>query len=117
MKIGEFEFSDINFKDSTDNTKAWIQTSMFMKNVNVSFDLDCDLEEYKETTSMVIWFESLDFTVSVTKNHETELVEPSVKFANFAGGQFKMKIINFPNNPYTQLIAKEVRLKKIYSLK
>lgn len=81
---------------------------MSMLNVNITYELDCDLEEFNETTSMMIWIQGLEFYVSVSRDHETEIVEPAITFYNIAGGSFKMHIFNFPSNGYTQLIGKEV---------
>lgn len=97
------------YEDKTDQTKVLIQTIMGLMNVNLTFELDCELEEYKAQTSMIIWVDRLEFNVMVTKDHITGEVKPSVNFYNIAGGSFSMYIFNFPDNAYTQLIGKEVK--------
>jgi hypothetical protein len=109
MRIEKFEMNPANYVDLSDDTKAFIQTSMSFLNFNMTFELDCDLEEYKQPSSMVIWIQGLDFQVSVTREHATGVVVPSITFLNIAGGINKMHVYNFPDNGYMQLMAKEVK--------
>lgn len=107
-KIEEYAINDVKYMDQTDNSRALVKTLLYMNNVNVTYELDSDLEEYKARSSMVIWMPGLEFEVSVTRNHETGLVEPSISFTNFFGSVTKIANINFPSNAYTQLISREV---------
>lgn len=111
IKIEEYALNDVKYIDQTNGTQAFINSYLYMYNVNVTFELDCDLEEYKARDSMVIYLPGLEFDISVARNHETGLVEPSIRFTNFFGAVTNIAILNFPSNPYTQLIAREVRTK------
>lgn len=79
-----------------------------MNNVNMTYDLDIEFSEYQGLTSTIIFLPGLEFAVTVSKNHATGLVTPEIAFLNFFGSLLNIKIMNFPSNPYTQLISKEV---------
>lgn len=109
MRIEKFRFEDSKYEDKTNDETAIIRSIVTLLNVNMTFEVDPELEEYKERYTTVIWIEGLEFYFEVKHNHETRAVEASVTFYNFAGGSLKSFAYNFPSNPYTQLIGKEVR--------
>lgn len=99
----------MNYMDKTNQTDAAIEILMTLKNVNITFEVDSELEDFKgKTYSVIISIEGIEFDVKISRNHATGLVTPSIKYANLFGSQKNFKVINFPSNAYTQLIAKEV---------
>lgn len=109
MNIEYFSLNNLKYEDKTDDTRAFIQNILTISNVNLTYELDSDLEEYRGEATIVIWISGLEFYVSVERDHATGTVTPAVSFYNIGGGAFKMHIFHFPNNAYTQLIAKEVK--------
>lgn len=114
VKIGSVLLLDVKFKDSSDSKKAFISSTIVLENVEVSYEINCELEDYESTATQVYLINGLEFTASISKDHiEDSKVQTIFKFENIFGGIFKMSIKNYPSNPYTQIIAREV--KKNYS--
>jgi hypothetical protein len=99
---------DAKYRDLTNNTEAFIETYVYFDDVDVVYDLECDLTEFKGQSSMVINFESLDFHVTIRRKHEDGIIVTTMASANI-GAPKAISITNFPNNPYTQLIAYEMK--------
>lgn len=98
-----------DYKETVDSKEVSIKIGMIMKNVNVTFEVDSELEEYKGRSSIVIWIEGIQFFVEVKRNHETKWIEATVKFDNLFGSLLtNVHVFNFPSNPYTQLIGQMV---------
>lgn len=97
-----------NYKETVDAKEVTITIGMIMNNVNVTFEVDSDLTEYKGRSSLVIWVESIEFSVEIKRNHETKWIEETVKFISMSNSLTKSHVFNFPSNPYTQLIGERV---------
>jgi hypothetical protein len=108
MKIGKVTFLEPKYLDLSDSTKALIQTNVIFENVDVTYELDCELEEHEAISTQVLHFGGLEFFVSISKDHAATSPKPLIKFENVFGGIFKISIENVPSNPYNQIIAKEV---------
>ena len=86
---------------------------MLFHDVQVSYDLNTDFKNNRMPSSMIITYDALDFDMTIIQNHTTSAVESSIKFANFFGAIKSIKIANYPSNPYTQLIAEQVKKRLI----
>jgi hypothetical protein len=80
-----------------------------LENVEVVYELLAEFDDYEATSTQVFAIDGLEFTASISKNHAKGIVEPMITFDNIFGGVFKMSIRNYPSNPRTQMISKEVR--------
>lgn len=97
-----------DYVDRSSQTEAFIEITMILKNVNITYDVDSELEDYNgKRFAIIIWIDGLQFKISLLRNHATGILDPSISFYNYNSKRFQ--IINFPSNPYSQLIAKEVR--------
>lgn len=108
MKIGKVNLVDLKYLDLSDATRALIKSTVILENVDITYELNCELEDYKGIATQVFHFNGLEFSVEITKNHATGSVDPLIKFENIFGGILKLAIKNFPSNPHTQIIAREV---------
>lgn len=70
----------------------------------ITYDLDCQSEEYKTPSVMIFSITYLDFDVMISRNHFGKEIEPEIKFKRI--GAFSIR--QFPNNAHTQIIATEV---------
>ena len=112
VKIGSVHILDAKFKDLSDATKVFISSTVILENVEVTYELDCELEEFESTATQVYLIDGLEFTASISKDHsESSQAQTVFKFENIFGGIFKMSIKNYPSNPFTQIIAREVEKK------
>ena len=119
MMIEKAELGESKYLDRTNQTDAIITSLLTIRNVKITYDVDSELEEFKgKTYSIIMEIQGIEFKVEVSKNLETGLITSTIKFYNLFGFPKNFNIINFPSNPYTQLIAKQVKsLIKIKLLK
>lgn len=108
MRIESFELLDSKYKTRLSDETAEIESMISFNNVNVTFEVDSELSEYKAHYTVVLWSRAIDFSIKVVQQHETKAVEAFVKFDNFFGTLSDRHVYNFPSNPYTQIIGKEV---------
>ena len=106
INIGEI--STHKYAETTNNKTAKLTLSMLLHDVQTIYDLNTDFKDKKMSSSMIITFKALDFDLTITQNHTTSAVESTIKFANIFGSTNSIQIVNFPSNPYTQLIAEQV---------
>jgi len=64
--------------------------------------------DFKANTSFTLWFPSIEFPITIIKDHQTKPVTPTIQYG--AIGSQNLLIARFyPDNGYMQLIAREVK--------
>lgn len=102
MSIDKAEISKAKYLDITNQTDAYVENIMTLKDINMTYEVDSELDEYKgKTYSMIIWIKAIEFKYSVSRNHVTGKVTSLIKFTNVLDYPKDFIVINFPSNPYT----------------
>lgn len=70
----------------------------------LTFDLDCDTEEYQTPSVFLITFTYLQFVIEISRNHQLKKVVPVIKYDSV--GLFTVE--PHPSNAYTQIVAREM---------
>lgn len=108
-KIASAHLDDRKFSHGVGERESRISMTLMFDFVQVVYDVDYDLKDFKQTGSIIIEFGDVNFIIEIGRNHETKLIEPKISlvFTN-TGGQYRTDIEVFPSNGYTQLISREV---------
>lgn len=72
----------------------------------MAFDLDCHLEEYDKSATMIFLFNKIELPILVTRSHEVKKVVPIFSPASIS----TFTVNQYPDNVYTQIIAKHIKL-------
>lgn len=83
-----------------------------LKKVQTVYDVDYAVVNYTENGSFLLLFADVNFNLVITKTHSDQKVVPSIKYEGTnrgQHGQYNMIATVFPNNGYSQLVAREVR--------
>lgn len=79
------------------------------KDFTITFDLDCETENYKTPSVLMINFDYLEFVLSIRKNALVDEMETWMNFSSI--GSFRAE--GFPSNVYTEIIARDVQTKPL----
>lgn len=71
----------------------------------IIYDVDCVSDEYSVPSILTFTFPFLEYVMEINRNHIERKIVPVIRFSSI--GTFTTD--QYPNNAYTQIIAKEVK--------
>lgn len=83
-----------------------MRNGLRISDFTVTIDLDCSSLEYTTPSILVITFDFVEFIVEVSKSHFSIDILTTVKYSSIGN----LKVDQFPNNAYTEIIAKGIKL-------
>lgn len=81
-----------------------MRNGLRMSDFTITIDLDCSSPEYKTPSVFMINFEFIEFVFEISKLFSTKEINTKVTYFQIG----KTKTSQFPNNAYTEIIAKEL---------
>lgn len=109
-RIGSARLDNRTNRHSVTNEKSEITADLSLKDFFIVYDIEYDVEDYKDNGTMFIEYGDINFGVVISRDHKTKAITSRMKFSKVnIGGQYNMHLWTIPDNGHTQILRKRVR--------
>lgn len=87
--------------------QSTVTAAFVLDGVQLVYDIDYDLKDYTGKGNFLLWNKEINFDLDIIRPHNSKQIQAEISFSGTRPNDLIAEV--YPDNGYTQLLAKEVR--------